>query len=995
MLRFFYFRLFFFITFSLKAQAPSAYFTVSQQAIFVGVPLNFINQSTYGGLTASQKKWDFGDGTSINSAPTHRHILPGTYQVSLTVTTKGVTNTKIKQDYIVVAPILNAAFTTNDTLGCLNRSITCTYTDSGLFNITLKAKNAAGCIKSLAYNNITVLARPIAGISLSDSIGCVNTQYTYSNSSTQSSGIPLSSYLWTFPNGTIQTINLLTTTTNYTFSSEGNYTLTLKANDAFGCSSLPKSKSISIARPRAIFMVDSVVCDEEIFTAVNNSTGDGILSYNWKIDNLFNSIDTNFSSSFNEIPSNSYTFVPHTLTLITSDIHTCKDSISKTIKVSMPKAKINYLASGSTPNVLGEYICPPVLETFNDNSISYGSISTWNWIFGNFLTSTLQNPVNSYIFPGIYTTSLAIRDQFGCTSDTTITNYLKILGPKADFNVTAIGNVCDHTYEFLATNLVTVASSVWNLGDGAIINNSTLFNHSYSNSIYAPSIKLIDQNNCEVLYPLAAIDLQVSAISVDAGPDQVLCNNATSMSATSSLLGDKFWKLISGSGTITDSISPTTTITNLGEGLNIFLWTAQLGCDYVVDTLKISNGQITSQVGISQTLFSSTTNFTANEPFLGTGYWSAFSGAGILSNTLNPTISVSNLSNGMNKFIWTITNQCVVTSDTLFILVEVNPTIPAAGVNDVICGTESQLIVNEVVVGVGVWSLISGAGTISNPLLETSFVTGLGLGESIFQWKISNTCRADSSRMILTRMLQPTIPKTETSPSICSKTAVIKGNKALVGTGIWSLKSGIGTILNTLDSTTTVSNLSVGLTILRWIISNACDTNYADVQIVVDTTPTKPKVGKDQFLCESETILSGNKPFSGKGHWSIISGYGLLHDSTEYTSGISDLIQGTTILKWTIENSCDSRSEPYKIESSGKCPNEDSLAKLLVYFIPNTFTPNGDKKKPYFLPVFTSGIDPYSYSFLVFDRWGNVLFESHDARVGWDGMYGSGIEIVT
>ena len=27
------------------------------------------------------------------------------------------------------------------------------------------------------------------------------------------------------------------------------------------------------------------------------------------------------------------------------------------------------------------------------------------------------------------------------------------------------------------------------------------------------------------------------------------------------------------------------------------------------------------------------------------------------------------------------------------------------------------------------------------------------------------------------------------------------------------------------------------------------------------------------------------------------------------------------------------------------------------------------------------------YTLLIFDRWGEVLFESHDASIGWDGKY--------
>ncbi len=59
----------------------------------------------------------------------------------------------------------------------------------------------------------------------------------------------------------------------------------------------------------------------------------------------------------------------------------------------------------------------------------------------------------------------------------------------------------------------------------------------------------------------------------------------------------------------------------------------------------------------------------------------------------------------------------------------------------------------------------------------------------------------------------------------------------------------------------------------------------------------------------------------------------------------------------------------------------------LVYYVPNSFTPNGDEHNNTFQPVFTSGFDPYSFRLLIFNRWGETIFESKDAKVGWDGTY--------
>ena len=64
-----------------------------------------------------------------------------------------------------------------------------------------------------------------------------------------------------------------------------------------------------------------------------------------------------------------------------------------------------------------------------------------------------------------------------------------------------------------------------------------------------------------------------------------------------------------------------------------------------------------------------------------------------------------------------------------------------------------------------------------------------------------------------------------------------------------------------------------------------------------------------------------------------------------------------------------------------------TMAEQLLYFIPNTFTPDGDLKNNSFQPVFTSGFDPYNFNMLIFNRWGEILFETNNAAIGWDGTY--------
>lgn len=71
----------------------------------------------------------------------------------------------------------------------------------------------------------------------------------------------------------------------------------------------------------------------------------------------------------------------------------------------------------------------------------------------------------------------------------------------------------------------------------------------------------------------------------------------------------------------------------------------------------------------------------------------------------------------------------------------------------------------------------------------------------------------------------------------------------------------------------------------------------------------------------------------------------------------------------------------------------DSLTRAIFYredvifYVPNTFTPDGDEHNQVFQPIFTSGYDPYDFNLLIYNRWGEVIFETNDDTEGWDGTF--------
>jgi gliding motility-associated-like protein len=78
--------------------------------------------------------------------------------------------------------------------------------------------------------------------------------------------------------------------------------------------------------------------------------------------------------------------------------------------------------------------------------------------------------------------------------------------------------------------------------------------------------------------------------------------------------------------------------------------------------------------------------------------------------------------------------------------------------------------------------------------------------------------------------------------------------------------------------------------------------------------------------------------------------------------------------------------------NQGLCPDtiikQIKIKDEIVIYVPNTFTPNGDGINDLFIPIITtySGLD--QYEFRIYDRWGEVIFESKTVGEGWDGIAG-------
>lgn len=131
-------------------------------------------------------------------------------------------------------------------------------------------------------------------------------------------------------------------------------------------------------------------------------------------------------------------------------------------------------------------------------------------------------------------------------------------------------------------------------------------------------------------------------------------------------------------------------------------------------------------------------------------------------------------------------------------------------------------------------------------------------------------------------------------------------------------------------------------------------------------------------ICEGDTItdiFDLTSVSGGYNQWYIF-GDTITNNTLSVTWDIDGIFtfQG---VRW--DNGCVSNPQSFTITLE-LCPNE-------IFYIPNAFTPDGDERNNLFKPIITSGVDIFNYTFLIYNRWGQIVWESFNPNIGWDGTY--------
>ncbi len=197
---------------------------------------------------------------------------------------------------------------------------------------------------------------------------------------------------------------------------------------------------------------------------------------------------------------------------------------------------------------------------------------------------------------------------------------------------------------------------------------------------------------------------------------------------------------------------------------------------------------------------------------------------------------------------------------------------------------------------------------------------------------------------------------------------------------VWTLEN--GDVLNGCGSVTAMFNspgtydVTLTTTSATGCASSATYTDYVFVQAdpIASFSPNTTAVTNYNSVVYFDNTSSGAVTYD----WNFGDGSQTIHTESPNYEFPGDQ-PGTYIVQLIAYSSLGCTDTAY---------STIQLAEELIFFVPNSFTPDIDDYNPTFQPIFTTGFDPYDFTLLLFNRWGEIIFESHNAEIGWDGTYG-------
>lgn len=903
------------------------------------------SQSTLGTLGGGNVLWTVGSSTSIpvNNA----NYLPGNWSM-ICIDTLTACRTESNTINVIInnnptqpaifnnGPLCNGA-TANLTTAMVAGASYAWFSDAALTNLVSTAQNPSivnittdttwyllvtvnGCRSSVGSTTVRVRSSPARPNVLANLFVCEGDALVLTTT-TNAAG-----YHWSGPNGFNSNLQSPTAISVASVVDSGTYTLSIV--DANGCRSEDTSVQVIVnPRPASPLIVsnNTPICEgDDIILSAN--VGVVGTTYEW-----FNA-------------SNVLVGTGQTLTIVgaslvnagnyyvITSLNTCSSVASNVTTATVDLIPSTVAFAG---NDIG--LC----NTFTTNlDARPPSSATGFWTTNS--TATIANPnlANTVVYnlPTGTSTFYWTLSNGACTDFSVDSMVLDVTPASADVaNAGLDQNLCGQTSATLAATTLTTAQGQWTqsagqAGQGVVITNPTNPNTTVTGLQQGNNYLFtwtLSNGNC-IDYSTDMVQVNVDVAPPDnayAGVNILLCNqNTTNLNAFVSQYGTGVWTSTS-SATIIDPTLANTTVINLPQDTNVFVWTLSNGTcqDYATDTVfvVVSTTTDVAEAGNNQVVCSvNALTLGATMPSAGIGTWSQTAAQAaqgvVIVNANDPNTQVVGLNVGTTyAFTWTLSNGTCQDYSSDVTTITINTTSPdnAFAGNDInLCGTTTTNLNAAVpTVATGFWTSSSSA-TISNPTQASSTVSGLGLGQNIFVWTLSNgTCQDYDNDTIIITVTTPSsdVANAGLDSAYCAQSAVVLNAAApSVGGGYWSQtpsQASLGAVINNpTDTSSTVSNLVSGVTYtFTWTLTNGACVDYASDQVLIkiDVLPSNVAyAGEDTILCGGNSVpLDAFTPPIGTGFWTT-NDIATIVTPVDPSSLVVNIGEDTTTYYWTLSN---------------------------------------------------------------------------------------------
>jgi gliding motility-associated-like protein len=190
--------------------------------------------------------------------------------------------------------------------------------------------------------------------------------------------------------------------------------------------------------------------------------------------------------------------------------------------------------------------------------------------------------------------------------------------------------------------------------------------------------------------------------------------------------------------------------------------------------------------------------------------------------------------------------------------------------------------------------------------------------------------------------------------------------------------------------------------------------NFSQIVCAVpadSTKPCPPVLKIDPLDCANLTSADCPEKVSNTLNWTYPAKDGNNQDCAPVVTynvyfarypddAFNKVAQTTAPVATYIHTGLDSYAGCYYVTAISRFGTESAKSNVVCndncadFKLPNVFTPNGDGKNDLFKPL-TCSVFVESVTFVVYNRWGNKIFESNSPAINWDGKTTDGQEVAS